>query len=46
MDFYINFVVSTLGQKVLLFCQIYFSRFEGEPESDRNVFITQKVNMT
>ena len=33
-------------QKGLSFFQIYFSRKIGVSESDRNVFIARKVNMT
>ena len=40
------FVVKKRGQKVLSFCQIYYSCNEGVPESNRNMFITQQVNMT
>ena len=40
------FVVLKRGQKVLSFCQIYFSSNEGVPESNRDMFIKQKVNMT
>ena len=38
------FVIWIRGQKVLSFCQIYFSCNKGVPESDRNVFITQRNN--
>ena len=31
---------------VHLFCQIYFSSNKGVPDSDRNLFIMRKVNMT
>ena len=44
MDFYICGINSRLALKVLWFCQIYFLRFEGVPEFDRNVLITRKVN--
>ena len=35
-----------VSQKVLSFCQIYFSRNESVLEYDRNVFFTRKVTMT
>ena len=41
-----TFVVWIWGQKVLSFCQIYFSRKIVLPEFDRNVFFARKVNMS
>ena len=38
--------IPKFGQKVLAFCQIYFSSEIGVPEFDRNVFIVRKVNIT